>query len=158
MNPLEVIAEDPLVYRIACGLVHSLWEGLLIAVALALLLPALRGRPSARYAAGWLALVLMACSVPLTAWLVPAPSGSRTIAPAPVSTPGPTTLVAGDAPPPDRGQTNQQSTPTSLRPMAPVVLPPMAEIPTAETIPPARGRSRLTFDLAPRCGSPIQSR
>ncbi len=39
MNPLAVIAENPLVYRLACGLFHSLWEGLLIAIALALLLP-----------------------------------------------------------------------------------------------------------------------
>jgi len=80
MNSLEVIADNPLIYRLACGLVHSLWEGLLIAAALALLLPALRGRSAARYTAGWLALVLMACSVPLTAWLVPAHSRSVAVA------------------------------------------------------------------------------
>ncbi len=148
MNPPDMVAGNPLIDRLACGLVHSLWEGLLIAVALALLLPCLRGRPSARYAAGWLALVLMACSVPLTAWLVPEPSGSRTTAP-PVATltPARTTLVAGDAPRPDPGETDRQAAPTSLRPTAPAALPPPADIPRADPIPAERGRFPLMFDL-----------
>ena len=82
MNALQSILQGPLVDRLACGLVHFLWEGLAIAASLALLLPALRGRPAARHAAAWLALVLMAAAVPLTAWSAPGPGQPRPKAPA----------------------------------------------------------------------------
>jgi beta-lactamase regulating signal transducer with metallopeptidase domain len=73
MSLTHWVADSPLAYRIGCGLVHFLWEGTLMAAALAVALRALRGRPAARHTAAWLTLAGMAAAVPLTAWLVPAP-------------------------------------------------------------------------------------
>ena len=81
MNVLEPILRSPLIDRLAFGLVHFLWEGLAIAAALAVLLPALRGRPAARHAAAWLALVLMAAAVPLTARWSPGQVRTKVAAP-----------------------------------------------------------------------------
>lgn len=72
MNLIQSVAESPLVHRLGYGLVHFLWEGVLIAAALGLALLLFRGRPAARHAALWLALTAMAAAVPLTAWLMPA--------------------------------------------------------------------------------------
>jgi hypothetical protein len=72
MNLMRTVAVSPLVLRLGYGLVHFLWEGVLIAAVLGLALLMLRGRPAARHAAAWLALAAMAAAVPLTAWLVPA--------------------------------------------------------------------------------------
>jgi len=120
MNPFQGITDSPLIYRFACGLVHSAWEGLLIAAALALLLPTLRGRPSARYTAGWIALVLIACLVPLTAWLVQEPSMPRAIASAAmIREPRAPFVQEGALPNP--GNTNRLAAPASVRPIAPVV-------------------------------------
>ena len=80
MNVLEPILRSPLIDRLAFGLVHFLWEGLAIAAALAVLLPALR-RPAARHAAAWLALVLMAAAVPLTARWSPGQVRTKVAAP-----------------------------------------------------------------------------
>ncbi|WP_165246819.1 M56 family metallopeptidase [Paludisphaera soli] len=85
MIDYDSVAASPIVFRLACGLAHSLWLGLLVAAALGLTRPLLRGRPSARHAAGWLALILVAATVPLTAWLAP----STTASPAPTSAPPP---------------------------------------------------------------------
>lgn len=58
-----------LVERLAVGLIHFVWEGALIAAAVAIVLVLLRGRPRARHAAAWLGLMAMACALPLTVWL-----------------------------------------------------------------------------------------
>ncbi|WP_165074727.1 M56 family metallopeptidase [Paludisphaera rhizosphaerae] len=71
MNAFATIIGGPIAFRLAWGLVHSLWQGALIAAALAAVLPFLRGRPGARYAAGWLALVALAATVPLSAAFAP---------------------------------------------------------------------------------------
>jgi beta-lactamase regulating signal transducer with metallopeptidase domain len=76
MNVLQSVAENPLVHRLGYGLVHFLWEGVLIGAVLGLALLLLRGRPAARHAAAWLALAAMAAAVPLTVWLVPASSAA----------------------------------------------------------------------------------
>lgn len=77
MTLLQSVAARLLVDRLGYGLVHFLWEGLLIAAALALVLRVLRGRPAARHTAAWIALATMAAAVPLTAWLVPGPAMER---------------------------------------------------------------------------------
>jgi beta-lactamase regulating signal transducer with metallopeptidase domain len=82
MNLMQTVAESPLVHRLGYGLVHFLWEGVLIAAVLGLALLLLLGRPAARHAAAWLALAAMAAAVPLTAWLVPAPPAPPPRAPA----------------------------------------------------------------------------
>jgi beta-lactamase regulating signal transducer with metallopeptidase domain len=116
MNPLGLFADSPLIYRLGSGLVHFLWEGLVIAAALAVVLRLLGGRPAARHAAAWLALIVMAAAVPLTAWLV-APS-----APAVDGSP------LATLPPPDAAGED-----------APVVASPDGErpAPSSETAPPA---------------------
>ncbi len=145
MNPFEAIAESPLIDRLACGLIHSVWEGLLIAAALALLLPTLRGRPSARYTAGWIALALIACLVPFTAWLVPEPSMPPAIGPAPALTLGPSTPFAHEGALPDQGKTNGQAAPGSPHPIAPSILGRAPGMLRSGSVPPQRGGPRVTF-------------
>lgn len=134
MNPFDGIAGNPLVDRLACALVHSLWEGLLIAGVLALLLPALRGRPAARYAAAWLALVLMAGAVPLTAWFVPGSGAPRAIASAPGSGPRRTTPFEGATPAPARGETGRRATTADPSPVAPTDLAREAGVPGPDPV------------------------
>jgi formylglycine-generating enzyme required for sulfatase activity/beta-lactamase regulating signal transducer with metallopeptidase domain len=73
MNTLHAFLLSPLVERLGWGLLHFLWEGAVIAALLAVALRILRNRsPNARYLAAWVALLAMACAVPLSAWLVTA--------------------------------------------------------------------------------------
>src|SRR5262245_44776683 len=74
MSLLNLLSENPLVYRLGCALVHSLWQGVLIAVALALVFRVLRDRPRPRHAAAWLALLLMGAAIPVTVWRVEPPA------------------------------------------------------------------------------------
>jgi beta-lactamase regulating signal transducer with metallopeptidase domain len=78
MNALRLFLLNPFMECLGWGLLHFLWEGVVIAALLAIALRVLRNRsPNARYLAGWVALVAMACAVPLTAWLAtasPAPA------------------------------------------------------------------------------------
>ena len=74
MNLLESLWVSPLVHRFGCGLLHFVWQGLLIAVVLAVAMRMLRGRSAgARYLSGWAALLAMALVVPITAWLMSPP-------------------------------------------------------------------------------------
>ena len=71
MNAIHYILLSPIVERLGWGLLHFLWQGAVIAAVLAAVLRILRNRsPNARYLAGWVALVAMACAVPATAWLI----------------------------------------------------------------------------------------
>ncbi|MGA2064387.1 MAG: M56 family metallopeptidase [Thermoguttaceae bacterium] len=81
MSAIRLFLFSPLVERLGWGLLHFLWQGAVIAAMLAAALRVLRGRsPNVRYLVGWVALVVMACAVPLTAWLA---TGSP--APAPIA-------------------------------------------------------------------------
>jgi len=61
-------------YRVGWSLIHFVWQGLLIAVVLAVVLSVLRGRSAtSRYWVAWVGLLAMAACLPLTAWLLPAP-------------------------------------------------------------------------------------
>ncbi len=74
MNLLEMFWASPLVFRLGCGLLHFLWQGLLIAVVLAIAMRMLRGRSAgARYLVAWGALAAMVLCVPLTTLLVSPP-------------------------------------------------------------------------------------
>jgi len=74
MNLLEALWGSPLIHRFGCGLLHFLWQGLLIAMIVAVALRILRGRSAgARYLTAWTALLVMALSVPITAWLISPP-------------------------------------------------------------------------------------
>ena len=73
MNAIREFLLSPLAERLGWGLLHFLWEGAVIAALLAVALWVLRNRsPNARYLAGWVALVAMACAVPLSAGLTTA--------------------------------------------------------------------------------------
>src|SRR5436305_14922269 len=72
---------EPLVQRLGWTLVHTLWQGVVLAAALALVLRLLRGAPShVRYAAGCTAMVMMvlAAGFTFTQIRVPATSSSVT--------------------------------------------------------------------------------
>ena len=74
MNLLESLWVSPLVHRFGCGLLHFVWQGLLIAVVLAVAMRMLRGRSAgARYLTAWAALLAMALVVPIAAWLMSPP-------------------------------------------------------------------------------------
>jgi len=76
MSPLEAFCGSPLVHRFGCGLLHFLWQGLLIAMILAVAMRVLRGRSAgARYLTAWTALLAMAVSVPISVWLTAPPLG-----------------------------------------------------------------------------------
>jgi beta-lactamase regulating signal transducer with metallopeptidase domain len=85
------------VERLALGLIHFIWEGVLIAALLAVVLVLFRGRPRTRHAAAWLGLLAMACAVPLTAWQTPGAPRSLTASAAPPPAGSPAIEPAGTA-------------------------------------------------------------
>ncbi|HXP60894.1 MAG TPA: M56 family metallopeptidase [Dongiaceae bacterium] len=79
MNFTAGIAAHPLAQRVGWVLLHSLWQGALVGVAFGLARHGLRRRSAeARYAAGCLALVLLAAgpAATLCLWPAPAPPGA----------------------------------------------------------------------------------
>lgn len=74
MKTIMDLLENPGLLQLGYGLVHFLWQGVAIAVVLAVILSRLpRSRPGARYLASWIALLAMAACVPATVWLGDAP-------------------------------------------------------------------------------------
>jgi beta-lactamase regulating signal transducer with metallopeptidase domain len=135
MSLLELLSEEPLVYRLGCALVHSLWEGMLIAAALAVVLRVLRDRPTPRYAAAWVALVLMGATVPVTAWLVEAP---QTPSCAPSTTPPPARSMEDTPPGTQEGAADPAPAMESVPVAAAALLPGGAPLPSEAS--PAPGR------------------
>lgn len=74
MSYVSWFLDSPLVYRLGSALVHFLWQGAIVAVALSVAMWLLRRRSaSTRYIASWIALVALAACVPVTAWVSDVP-------------------------------------------------------------------------------------
>jgi len=91
MDALEQFASHPLVVRLGWSLLHSVWQGVFVALALGIALFLLRKRsPNARYAVSCAALAVMVALPVATFWVMTPsePNSSEAVlAPVPASTP-----------------------------------------------------------------------
>ena len=101
MNPLDAFLSGPMGHALGWTLLHSVWQGALVALLLAPALYLLRGRPAqARYAAACAALALL-MALPVATFCVLLPGAAETTAttalaePAPAQPPG--TVASGSA-------------------------------------------------------------